>query len=96
MEADQAAGQPLLWLGDDQAVTAQDPPDRRDRRHSAIELLGEMVRDRVRAGVVTFGLEPLAHPDDRLHDLLGRSVLAGSWASGAGLQCLIAALPIAS
>jgi len=55
-EADQRGARALLRLGDHQALTAQDPPDRRDRG-SLLALPGEMVGDRLRAAVTSSGVQ---------------------------------------
>jgi hypothetical protein len=96
LEADQAAGRPLLWLRDDQTLPPQDSPDRRDRwHHVPLDLSGEMMRDRVRTGIVAFPSEPLAQRDDRPHDLIRRGVPAGLRSSGTGLQSLVAVFSVA-
>src|ERR1700722_9282960 len=93
-----AAVRPLLWLGEDQAFSPQDPPDRRYRRcwRPVRQLSREVVGDRVRASIVAFLLQLLAQSEDRLHDLCGRLVFARAWSSRTGLQGLVAPGLVAS
>src|ERR1700751_4109471 len=82
-EADQRALGALLALRDDQALTSEDPPDRREGGNvSDVLTQRQVVGDRLRAGVMALALELSAQLNDRLHEPGRGFVLARARAPG--------------
>ena len=96
LEADQAAAGSLLWLGPDQSLSSEDPPDRRDgRRRQPIGLPGQVEGDCLCSAVVAFPRELVAQPHDRPDGLWRGLVLASQGAPRARLQRLSASVSVA-
>src|SRR4029077_3644090 len=86
-KADQASARALLSLRGDEPLTPENAPDRRYRGNS-LAAPGQVVGDRLGAGVVSFALKLAAQRHDRVDGRLRGCVLARARTSGARLKRL--------